>query len=360
MSDKVIGVGIVGSGFISEIHATSFAQARGAEMVAVASRQDDRARDFASRHGIPRVVADYRELIALPEVDVICLGVPNDLHHEMTVAAARAGKHVIIEKPLCRNLREGREMVAAGKENGVHLFYAEELCFAPKYVRAKELVDSGAVGDVFLVKQAEMHDGPHADWFWDVERSGGGVALDMGCHAIEFFRWMLGKPPIKSVYAQMGTYVHGDKTRADDHSIIIVEFEGGAMGMAEASWAKVGGMEDRAEIYGSKGVSYPDLLRGSSILTYSASGYDYAVEKAGATKGWSFTMFEEAWNYGFPQEMQHFIDVLRNGGDPIETAEDGLVVLEAVFAAYESAGKGRKVELPFATDADKPIDLWRP
>jgi predicted dehydrogenase len=360
MAEKTVGVALIGSGFIADIHAASFAHVQGAEVVAVASPNRQRVEDFASRHGIERVFTDYRDVLELPEVDVLSLAVPNDLHCTMTVDAARAGKHLIIEKPLCRNLAEANEMIAAGKEHGVHLFYAEELCFAPKYVRTKALIDAGAVGDVYLVKQAEMHNGPHSEWFWDVERSGGGVALDMGCHAIEFFRWMLGKPAIKSVYAQMGTYVHGEKTRGDDHSIIILEFEGGTVGMAEESWAKEGGMEDRAEIYGSRGVSYADILRGSSILTYSADGYDYAVEKAATTKGWSFTMFEELWNYGFPQEMQHFVDVLRSGGESIETAEDGRIVLEAIFAAYASAGSGKKIELPFQTDAEKPIDLWRP
>jgi len=360
MSEKIVGVALVGSGFIADVHAESFSRVRGAELVAVASPNRERVTDFARRHGINQVFTDYRDVLALSDVDVVSLAVPNDLHCEMTDDAARAGKHLIIEKPLCRNLAEADMMIAVGREHGVHLFYAEELCFAPKYVRTKALVDAGAVGDVFLVKQAEMHNGPHAEWFWDVERSGGGVALDMGCHAIEFFRWMLGKPAIKSVYAQMGTHVHGDRTRGDDHSIIILELDGGTVCMAEESWAKEGGMEDRAEIYGTRGVSYADLLRGSSILTYSADGYDYAVEKAATTKGWSFTMFEELWNYGFPQEMQHFVDVVRGRAEPIETADDGRVVLEAVFAAYASAGSGKKVELPFETDAQKPIDLWRP
>ena len=360
MAEKTIGVGIIGSGFVADIHAASFAQAQGARLAAVASSRLENAEAFAARHDIERAFDDYREIFSLPEVDVVSLAVPNDLHCRMCVDAARAGKHVIIEKPLCRSLAEADEMIAAGKENGVHLFYAEELCFAPKYVRARELVLSGALGKIFLVKQAEMHDGPHAPWFWDVERSGGGVALDMGCHAIEFFRWMLDKPSILSVYACMGTYVHGDKTRGDDHSILVLEFEGGATGLAEESWAKLGGMEDRAELYGSAGVSYIDLLRGNSILTYSDTGYDYSVEKAGMTQGWSFTMYEELWNYGFPQEMQHFIDVLHGKCEPLETAEEGRVVLEALFAAYASAGTGRKVELPFKTDAEKPIDLWRP
>ena len=358
--DRTVSVGIVGSGFVADIHAAALQNVHGAELVAVASPHRERAAAFAERHGIADVFASYEELYERPDIELIDLCLPNDLHCDATVAAARAGKHVIIEKPLCRNLSEADRMVAAGEEHGVHLFYAEELCFAPKYVRAKELVDAGALGDVFLVKQAEMHDGPHAPWFWDVERSGGGVALDMGCHAIEFFRWILGKPAIRSVYAQMNTHVHGEKTRGDDHSIIVLEFDGGAVGMAEESWAKPGGMEDRAEIYGKSGVSYIDLLRGSSILTYSNAGYDYAVEKSGGTTGWTFTMYEEIWNYGFPQELQHFVDVLRGTAEPLETAADGRAVLEAVFAAYASAGSGRKIELPFRTDADKPIDLWRP
>ena len=92
---------------------------------------------------------------------------------------------------------------------------------------------------------------------------------------------------------------------------------------------------------------------------FSSVGYDYAVEKAGSTVGWSFTIYEEAWNYGFPQEMAHFVDCVQHNRQPLVTGEDGRAVLEAIFAAYESAGSGRKVELPFQTDAQKPYDLWR-
>jgi len=185
------------------------------------------------------------------------------------------------------------------------------------------------------------------------------VTMDMGCHAIEFFRWMLGRPPIKSVYAQMGTYVHKGKTRGEDNAILILEFANGAVGMAEESWTKLGGMDDRAEVHGSKGVAYADLLHGNAIETYSAGGYDYAVEKAGSTVGWSFTIYEESWNYGFVQEMAHFVDCVKHDTEPLVTGEDARVVMEVLFAAYESAGTGRKVSLPFKTDAAKPFDLWR-
>jgi predicted dehydrogenase len=205
----------------------------------------------------------------------------------------------------------------------------------------------------------EKHDGPHAPHFWDVARSGGGVTMDMGCHAIEFFRWILGKPKIASVYAQMSTQVHGDKTRGDDNALIVIEFDGGCVGLAEESWTKLGGMDDRAELYGSGGVAYADLLHGNSIETYSSTGYDYAVEKAGRTAGWSFTIYEELWNYGFPQEMAHFVDCVRHDAPPLETGEDGRAVLEALFAAYQSAASGRKTALPFATSAATPWQLWR-
>ncbi|MCR4414243.1 MAG: Gfo/Idh/MocA family oxidoreductase [Thermoguttaceae bacterium] len=356
---RPVRVGIVGSQFISTIHAEAFRSVPQAELFAVSSPTPGHARALAARFGIPHHLTDYQKLLEMDEIDLVVLGVPNHLHCSFTVRAAAAGKHVVCEKPLCLNLREADEMIEACRRAGVKLMYAEELCFAPKYVRLKKLLDDGALGKPTLLKQLEKHDGPHAPHFWDIDRSGGGVALDMGCHAIEFFRWMLGKPPIRSVYAQMATQVHTDKTQGDDNALVLLEFEGGCMALAEESWTKLGGMDDRAEVYGSEGVAFADLLRGNSIVTYSLRGYDYAVEKAGSTKGWSFTIYEESWNYGFPQEMAHFVDCVQNDKQPLETGEDGRAVLEAIFAAYHSAGTGCKVTLPFPSDAARPIDLWK-
>jgi predicted dehydrogenase len=356
--DRKVRVGLIGSGFIATIHAESLARLSQAQLMAVASPTPGKAGALAAQFDIPNPLTDFRQLLAMDEIDLIVIGAPNDLHCQMTLEAAAVGKHVIVEKPLCLNLAEADQMIEACRRAGVKLMYAEELCFAPKYVRLKALLDSGALGQPVLLKQSEKHDGPHAPHFWDVERSGGGVTMDMGCHAIEFFRWMLGRPAIESVYAQMSTRVHGDKTRGDDNALLIVEFAGGVTALAEESWTKRGGMDDRAEVHGSHGVAYADLLRGNSILTYSDTGYDYAVEKAGSTRGWSFTIYEEAWNYGFPQEMAHFVDCVQHDRQPLVTGEDGRAVLEALFAAYASAGSGRKVALPFATTAAKPFDLW--
>jgi predicted dehydrogenase len=390
---KPVRVGLVGSRFVSTIHAEALKRVPGAELFAVVSPTGDHAEQFARRHGVRHHFTDYRKFLETTELDVIVLGCPNDLHCEYTELAAQAHKHVICEKPLCLNLDEADRMLAACRTAGVKLMYAEELCFTPKYVRLKRLLDEGALGTPYLVKQCEKHDGPHADWFWDVRRSGGGVTLDMGCHAIEFFRWLLGKPVGKtttatagavqtqshetplgeivplvrpkalSVYAEMGTFVHTDRTQGDDNSVILVRFatdDGEVLGVAEESWAKKGGMDDVAEVHGSAGVAYADLLQGNAILTYSDTGYAYAVEKAGLTRGWSFTAFEELWNYGFPQEFAHFIDSIANDRQPLVTGEDGRAVLEILMAAYESAGTGRKVSLPFKTTAKRPIDLWKP
>ncbi len=358
MNKELVRVGLIGSQFISSIHAESLKHCPYAEIAAVASPCKLHVHDFAAKFKIPKTFTDYRELLAQPNIDLIVVGAPNHLHCQIAVDAAAAGKHVVMEKPFCLNLAEADRMIAACRDAKVKLMYAEELCFAPKYVRLKQLLESGALGKPTLLKQSEKHDGPHAAHFWDVERSGGGVTMDMGCHAIEFFRWMLGRPKIKSVYAQMSTQVHGDKTKGDDNSILIFEFENGVIAMAEESWTKHGGMDDRAEAYGSEGVAFADLLHGNSIETYSLKGYDYAVEKAGSTRGWSFTIYEEAWTYGFPQELAHFVDCVRLDLQPRVTGEDGKAVLEAIFAAYESARTGRKVFLPFKTDARKPFDLW--
>ncbi len=352
-------IGILGSQFISTIHVESLKTVPGAEVAAVASPTEAHVKTFAAKHGIPHAFTDYRRLLDRKDIDIVVLGIPNDLHAQVTIEAAQAGKHVVCEKPLCLNLAEADRMIDACRKARVKLMYAEELCFAPKYVRLKKLLDDGAIGIPTLIKQSEKHDGPHAAHFWDVNRSGGGVSMDMGCHAIEFFRWILGKRRILSVYAQMSTSVYSAKTEGDDNALIILELDGGVTALAEESWTKLGGMDDRAEVHGSKGVAYANLLQGNSILTYSDSGYDYAVEKAGSTKGWSFTIYEEAWNYGFPQEFAHFVDCVANDKQPIETGEDGRAVLEVLFAAYESAGTGRKITLPFHSDASRPIDLWK-
>jgi len=355
-----VKVGIIGSRFQADIHAASLTMVPdAAEVVAVASPTPGNAQKLADRYGIDRVFTDYRQMLAEKDIEMVTIAAPNYLHAQMTVDIANAGKHVVCEKPLCMTLEEADLIIDTCRQKGVLLMYAEELFFVPKYVKAKEMADQGAFGKVYRVKQIEKHFGPHDDWFWDVEKSGGGVFMDMGCHGIAFCYWFLGRPKIESVYCQMATHVHADRTKGEDDSVCVLEFAGGAVGLIENSWARRGGMEDRIEIYGEGGVTYADLHMGNALPTYSEYGYGYAVEKAPTTKGWTWPVFEELWNYGFPQEMRHFARCVRGKEEPQATGADGRVVQEVLYAGYKSAGTGGKVSLPFRADGTKrPIDLW--
>jgi myo-inositol 2-dehydrogenase/D-chiro-inositol 1-dehydrogenase len=355
-----VKAGIIGSGFEADIHAAAFQILPDeAEVVAVASPTEGRAAELARRYGIPRVFRDYREMLAEPDIETVTIAAPNRLHARMVIDIARAGKHPVCEKPLSMTLAEADEMLDTCRSQGVLLAYAEELFFTPKYVKAKEMADQGAFGRVYQVKQSEKHFGPHAAWFWDVTQSGGGVLMDMGCHGIAFCWWFLGRPKIRSVYAHLATQVHRDKTKGDDDALCVLEFEDGATGIVETSWARRGGMDDRVEVFGEGGVTYANLHMGNALATYSEYGFGYAVEKAPSTKGWSYPVFEELWNYGFPQEMLHFARCVRGKETLASTGEDGRVVLETIFAAYASAGAGARVRMPYQPQPGRlPIEGW--
>ena len=274
MKDGPVRIGIIGSQFQADCHAAAISMIEDdMSVVAVASPTAAHAQGLADRYKIPHVYTDYKELASDPDVEAVTITAPNALHCEMTIAMARAGKHVICEKPLCVTPAEADAMIEACRANGVLLLYAEELFFTPKYRKAKEMADSGAFGKVHLIKQSEKHFGPHAEWFWDVKRAGGGALLDLGSHGIAFAWWFLGRPKLVSAYAHLGTYVHGDKTKLDDEAVTIIEFEGNAFSIIENSWARRGGMDDRIEIYGEGGLTIANLHMGNALQTYSEHGF---------------------------------------------------------------------------------------
>lgn len=352
-------VAILGAGFITDIHVESYHRfVPEAEVVAVYARNEEKAKAFAEKYHIPQSYNSVEDIIQNSGCEVVDICLPNFLHYEATMKAAAAGKHVIIEKPLAVTIEQADEMIAACDKANVKLMYAEELCFAPKYERVRQMVNEGAIGDVYMLKQAEKHSGPHTDWFYDINLAGGGVLMDMGCHAFGWFRWMLKNAKAKSVYATMSTVLHKGRTRGEDNSVVIVEFENGVTAIAENSWAKHGGMDDRSEVYGTGGVVYADLFMGNASLAYSKSGYGYALEKADTTVGWTFPVFEEAFNQGYPHELKHFIECVQQNKQPLVTGDDGRAVLEIIYAAYASAAEGAKILLPFTPKVSKPIDLW--
>lgn len=346
-------IGLVGTQFIGNLYAHSLRQVPGAEIAAVASPST--AAQFAEKWGIARHHPDYRDMIAAGGIDAVAIAVPNDLHHDIAVRAAAAGMHVLCEKPLAMSLSEADAMIGACERAGVALMYAENLLFVPMYRRVRELARRGHVGQPFLVKQSQSHGGPYSPWFWDVERAGGGVVLDMGCHSIHAICWTMGTWP-EAVTATMGRYAHAEKGLGEDHSTVILHFPGGAIGIAENSWAMPGG-NDYLEVYGPKGRLVANLERGPAIAMYTAPESETALDTS-TRSGWQYPMYEEAWQFGFPQELQHFVDVIEGRAELQSSGEDGRRVLEIICAAYESARLGKRVALPFASTANKPIDHW--
>lgn len=346
-------IGLVGSQFIGNLYGHSLRSVDGAAITAVAS--PNTAGQFAERWKLPAHYSDWRDMVASPEIDAVAIASPNDTHRDIAVAAAHAGKHILCEKPLAMSLAQADEMVEACKQAGVVLMYAENLLFVPMYQRVRDLAHRGSIGQPFLVKQAQCHGGPYSPWFWDVERAGGGVVLDMGCHSIHAICWAMDAWP-EAVTATMGRYAHAEKGLGEDHSTVMLHFPGGALGIAENSWAMPGG-NDYLEIYGPKGRLVANLERGPAISMYVAPESETALDQT-TRAGWQYPMYEEAWQFGFPQELQHFVDVIAGRAELRSSGEDGRKVLEIICAAYESAKTGRRVELPFFSTVSKPIDHW--
>jgi myo-inositol 2-dehydrogenase / D-chiro-inositol 1-dehydrogenase len=356
MPGRRVGVGIVGTGFIARVHYSCLARNPDAAVLAVSSPTPGRAEAFARERGVPAAFADYRDLLALAEVELVFVATPNATHAPITIDAARAGKHVVVEKPMCLSLVEADRMLEAAEGSGVKLMHAEEFCFAPKYVRAKQIVDEGGLGRVFRVKHSERYYGPINPIYRRLETSGGWCAMQLGSHSIGIIRWILGKPRATAVTAHMGRYVH--EGEGEDDSLIVIEFGDRVVAVAENSWGKRGGMEDRLEILGTDGLIQADLYQETGIRTYSEGGYAYSAPGAAPRQGWTHTVFEELWGNGFPQEDDHFVACVRDDLPPQESGQDGRAMIEILMAAYESARTGRRVELPFASTADRPIDHW--
>lgn len=349
----MLRLGLIGTQFIGNLYCHSLRQVDGLEVTAVAS--PNTAAQFAERWRIANHYSDWREMVASGPIDAVAIAAPNDLHALMAITAMNAGKHVLCEKPLAMNLGQAAAMIEVSNLHGRVLMYAENLLFVPMYQKVKELAKRGQVGEPFLVKQAQCHGGPYSPWFWDIDRAGGGVVLDMGCHSIHAICWIMGGWP-EAVTATMGRYAHAEKGLGEDHSTVILHFPGGAIGIAENSWAMPGG-NDYLEVFGPKGRLVANLERGPAISMYTAPDGETAADSA-SRSGWQYPMYEEAWQFGFPQELQHFADVVAGKAELRSSGEDGRRVLEIICAAYESARTGRRVALPFVSDAAKPIDHW--
>src|SRR5262245_61864235 len=318
----MLGTGLIGMFYTMALHS----HRRQDRVHVLYSRSAERAKKCAGEWGIPRHTSNLKEAIGDPEIDVVVVALPNHLHEEAVLAAAAAGKSVLVTKPLGRNADESLRMLQACERAGVFHGYLEDLCYTPKTLKAIEASRRGALGKILWVRSRETHSGPHSDWFWNKELSGGGAILDLGCHCIEIARSFIGKDirPVE-VMCWGDTQVH--PIEAEDHAIGLVRYENGAIGQFEVSWAFRGGMDLRDEVAGSEGTIWLNHWLRTGFEMFTAVGQSgYVAEKAEGSTGWLFPVGDETNALGYLDMFADMFDAIDTSAQPRESFYDGYVV----------------------------------
>jgi predicted dehydrogenase len=340
----MLGTGLIGRFYTEALHARRSRD----RVTCVYSRNSERVRTFADQFGIAHATTDLDEAVQREDVDAVVIGLPNHLHEAAVIAAAKAGKAVLCTKPLGRTAAEAFRMLQAVEQAGVFHAYLEDLVYTPKTLKALASVRNGAIGDVLWVRSRETHPGPHSDWFWNRELSGGGAIIDMGCHCIEIARNFIGKDirPLE-VTCWADTQVH--PIEAEDHAVGMVRYENGAIGQFEVSWAFRGGMDLRDEVAGTDGTIWLNHWLRTGFEMFSAGGQSgYIAEKAETDSGWLFPVGDEASALGYADMFADVLGAIDQQRAPMEDFYDGVVVNAIMDAAYKAAQSKRweQIELP--------------
>jgi hypothetical protein len=347
-----MNISMLGSGFIGRFYADSIQGLRSKDkIVSIYSRREESAKKFAEDYKCAHWTIDMEASIAHPEVDVVCISLPNNLHEAAVMMCCKHKKAVITTKPLGRNTAEAKRMLEAVEAAGIFHGYLEDLVYTPKFIKAEKSVRDGAVGRVLWAKSRETHPGPHSDWFWDMEQAGGGCILDLGCHCVEISRSYIGKD-IKPIEVMCWADTQVKPIEAEDHAIALVKYENGAIGQFEVSWTFRGGLDLRDEVMGSEGTIWINsFLRTGFEMFTTGKGGDYVAEKAESNSGWLFPVGDELNELGYNHMFADMFDSIEKGIAPKETFYDGYVVNAILDAAYASAKS--KLWEPVV------LDIWR-
>jgi predicted dehydrogenase len=269
----------------------------------------------------------------LEAVDLIDICTPPALHAGATIAAARAGKHVICEKPIARHLADARAMIAACQEAGVRLFVAHVVRFFPEFARAKAVLDSGALGRLGVARSVRGGAPPgHSAWFSDVEQSGG-VTLDVAIHDIDYMRWLCGD--VVRVFARGLTF----RGLQVDHALITLRFASGAIGHIEGSWAfPAGNFRTSIELAGTEGLLAHDSDQAKPLEVQYHAG---AAPASPPALGNPAPISDDPYF----QEFQHALDAIESGSPFLVTPDDALAALRVALAAIESLRTGMPVDV---------------
>jgi predicted dehydrogenase len=352
---KTVNIGLVGSGFIAGAHASCYANDLRARVKKVADSDAQKRAEFQARFGVPEATGDWRDLVEDADIDVIDIAAPNFMHAEIAIAAIRAGKALVVEKPLALNLDDGRRILAALRERPVVSLYAENRLFAPVYRKAREYIASGALGDLRILRVNEMGSGPgHGKWFWDKSKTGGGALIDMGIHGLCMAEWLFGEPIVSLQALTASTRAKGaGEEEVEDTAVTIARFRSGAVAQFVCSWAIQGGLDIRTEIFGSGGSVYLDQSTTINGLRVYQSEAPVAQENRPHTAsqvGWSYPAVDE-WNVkGHSFELRHFVDCFLEGRPTESPLARGFRALQLVSLVYKAAASRREVAVPEPED----------
>jgi UDP-N-acetyl-2-amino-2-deoxyglucuronate dehydrogenase len=345
MSGGKVGFGLVGTGMAGTIHAAEFPFVEGAELVAACSRNEENLRKFAATYEIPEIYTDYRKLVDSPNVDVVVVLVPTGLHREVALYAARAGKHVIIEKPLDINLARADEIIRECQMNQVKLGVIFQMRFGSVARCLKRVVEEGALGKIFLADAFDKSSRTEAyyasaAWRGTQDLEGGGCLMTQSIHIVDLLQYVVG--PVKSVVGKVATMRHD--IDVEDTAIALVKFENGAMGVIESTSSVSPALKSNLQIHGERGTIVANAQY-DQILFWNVEGYEQPIP---VVKNVDLGDIDDPWAY--PQirhriQLQDMVAAIREKREPVLTGIDARNSLAINMAIYESSKTGKEVFL---------------
>ena len=348
-----IRVGVIGAGFGAAVHVPALQYLPDTEVVAVCSRRADRAAAVAAEHGVPSFVTDYRELVRDPAVEAVVVATPPYLHHGMALAALEAGKHVLCEKPMARNLAEARDMVKLADRMGVVAVVNHEFRFAPVRARIKELIDEGYLGEphaaTLVAHRSSLNDpyGRPFGWLMEQEKAGGMLGA-VGSHHVDALRWWFGE--IKGVAGATATMVKRRRLAdgvgmatvdADDNFAFVVRFGNGALGVVHVTATAPFEGEEEISLAGSDGV-----LRVRDGKLYGARARDQALAELPIPD----RLFGDLPEFDHPLAqptillLREWVRAIRTGASAAPTFADGVKIQEVLDGVARSGQQGRWID----------------
>jgi predicted dehydrogenase len=296
------------------------------EVSIICDRVEDIARTLATAQGIGWVT-DYRDVLADDAIDAVYIALPHHLHEEATIAAAEAGKHILLEKPMANSLAEADRMLAAQRQAGVKLMVGFTHRFHSELETAKRLIEAGELGRLTLAIDVMTTGGVIPGWFWQKSQAGGGVLHVNGAHSFDRLHWLMGSE-IVEVFAYTDTY--DPRKTVEDSTVVALRFANGAMGATVHNWVTDAGLPFKCDldIHGTDGAIRIDTWN--------------ALEFSNASHTWVQRRQRDDM---FQKEISEFVKAILEDREPCVTGEDGRRSLACVMAAYESARTGKPVTI---------------